>query len=64
MNGVYMEMLPVKTPINVISQTMGNMGNISEVTPKTIRISWEVTWHWFSLGRTKCYLPQATYSRQ
>ena len=64
MNGVYMEMLPVKTPINVISQTMGNMGNISEVTPKTIRISWEVTCHWLSIRRAKCYLSQATYSRQ
>ena len=65
MNGVYMKVLQMKPPINIMSQTMGNMGNISEVTPKTIRISWEVTPHWHSLKECHVLLTkQATYSRQ
>ena len=58
MNGVYMKVLQMKPPLNIMSQTIGNMGNISEVTPKTIRISWEVTPHWHSLQECHVLLTQ------
>jgi len=63
MNGVYMKVLQIKPPINIMSQTMCNSCNISEVTPKPIRISWEVTPHWHTLQECLVLPSQATYSR-
>ncbi|GEM_PF-6032128 len=57
MDGVYMGMLPVNPLKNMLSQTIGNMGNISEVTPKTIRISWQVTSRECSRRALSCCLP-------
>ena len=64
MNGVMTRMLPIESHISRLLQAIGNIGNNSQVTPKTIRISWEVTAHWIPLKGSKCYLSQATYSRQ
>ena len=63
MNGVYMRMLPVNPLKNMLPQTIGNMSNIYEVTPKPIRISWEVTPHWHTLQECLVLPSQATYSR-